>query len=114
MHDTFSELFYRALFHKKKCNNCSVLYCIPSLCTKCKGKYYGRYVTCGTNLPLLEFMERSWLLQWMKTLGIIGTSPQDASFVVYIRDDILGIKYGDHILAPLKSAGVFLLISTRP
>lgn len=112
--DIFSELFCQALFHENKCINCCMLYCTPSLCTKCKGKYYSRYLTCGTNLPPLEFRERSWLLQWMKTLGIIGTSPHGASFVVYICDDILWIKYGDHILAPLKSVGVFLLISARP
>lgn len=60
--DVFSELFCHALFHKKKCINCPMLYCILSLCTKCKGKYYGWYLTCGTNLPRLEFRERSWLL----------------------------------------------------
>lgn len=87
--DIVSELFCHALFHKKKCINCCMLYCIPSLCTKCKGKYYGWCLTCGTNLPPLEFRERSWLLQWKKTSRIIVTSLHDASFVVSICDDIL-------------------------
>lgn len=112
--DMFSELFCHALFHKKKCINCSMLYCIPSLCTKCKGRYYSWYLTCGTDLPPLEFRERSWLLQWKKTLRIMGTLPRDASFVVSICDDILWIKYGDDIPAPLKSVGFFLLTSARP